>query len=260
MRLAVAGKGGAGKTTISATLARLLARAGRPVVAIDADANPNLWAALGVRPDVAAGLGPVPASLVSRRRGGSGLTEPVDAVLDRYSLTVVDGVRLLGMGAPAHADEGCLCSAHAVVSALLEDLGAPERDVVVDMEASPEHLSRGTIRHADTVLLVAEPYYRSLETVRRLAALVAELPVSSMAVVANKIRSQQDQAAIEEFCDRHGFALAGSVPWSDEVVAADRARVPVLEWPAAAPVVRAIAGLARSLAPVTGGDGLPGNG
>ncbi len=260
MRLAVAGKGGAGKTTISATLARLLARAGRPVVAIDADANPNLGAALGVAPAVAAGLGPVPVSLVSRRRGGSGLTEPVEAVLDRYSLTVVDGVRLLGMGAPAHADEGCLCSAHAVVSALLEDLGAPGQDVVVDMEASPEHLSRGTVRHVDTVLLVAEPYYRSLETVRRLAALVAELPVSRMAVVANKIRSPQDLAAVEEFCDRHGFALAGSVPWSEEVVAADRARVPVVEWAAAAPVVAAIAALAQSLAPVPRGDGLPGTG
>ncbi len=247
MRIAVAGKGGAGKTTLSATLARLAARSGRSVVAVDADANPNLAPALGVPPDVAAGLGAVPPALVSRRIGGAGLTEPVDDVLDRYALTAPDGVRLIGMGAPAHAEQGCLCSAHAVVSSLLEDLGGDGRVVVVDMEASPEHLSRGTVRHVDVVCLVAEPYYRSLETVRRMAALVAELPVGRVAVVANKVRSPADGEAIAEFCERHGFELAGSVPWSDEVVAADRRRIAVVDWPAAEDVVTAVSALAGRL-------------
>lgn len=242
--MAVAGKGGAGKTTISATLARLAARSGHSVVAVDADANPNLSVALGVPLDAAARLGPVPPSLVSRRIGGAGLAVPIDDVLDRYAVPGPDGVRLLGMGAPAHAEQGCLCSAHAVVSSLLEDLGAAERFVVVDMEASPEHLSRGTVRHVDAVCLVAEPYYRSLETVRRMAALVAELPVERVVVVANKVRSPDDEAAITEFCDRHGIALGGVIPWSDEVVAADRARVPVVDWPAARPVVAAVTALA----------------
>jgi CO dehydrogenase maturation factor len=247
VRLAVAGKGGAGKTTLSATLARLAARSGQSVVALDADANPNLAPALGVPPEVAAGLGAVPPSLVSRRIGGRGLTEPIDAVLGRYAVPAPDGVQLLGMGAPAHADEGCLCSAHAVVSSLLEDLDDPHRFVVVDMEASPEHLSRGTVRHVDVVCLVAEPYYRSLETVRRMAALVAELPVGRLVVVANKVRSPADAEAIGEFCGRHGYDLAGRVPWSDEVVAADRSRVPVVDWPGAGPVVAAIAALAERL-------------
>jgi len=243
LRLAVAGKGGAGKTTISATLARLAVRSGRSVVAIDADANPNLSIALGVPPAVAAELGTVPAQLVSRRIGGTGLTEPVDVVLDRYALTAFGGMRLLGMGAPAHADEGCLCA---------------ERFVVVDMEASPEHLSRGTVRHVDAICLVAEPYYRSLETVRRMAALVAELPVPRVAVVANKVRSAQDEEAIREFCARHAFTLAGIVPWSDEVVAADRARVPVADWPAAQPVVAAVAALANELGLFGVGQLVPG--
>ncbi len=247
MRLALAGKGGAGKTTISATLARLSARAGIPVVAIDADANPNLGVALGVDAASAQALRPVSPALVSRRIGGAGLTEPVERVLERHAVRGPDGVRLLGMGAPAHADEGCLCSAHAVVSSLLEDLAAPDRLVVVDMEASPEHLSRGTVRHVDVICMVAEPYYRSLETVRRMALLVDELPVERLAVVANKVRSSADEQAIGEFCDRHGFELVGSVPWSDEVVAADRARVPVVDWPAAAPVVVAIADLSGAL-------------
>ncbi|MDQ3714967.1 MAG: cobyrinic acid a,c-diamide synthase [Actinomycetota bacterium] len=247
MRIAVAGKGGAGKTTISATIARLGARAGSSVVAIDADANPNLGVALGLAPEAARSMRAIPASLVSRRLGGAGLTEPLDGILDRYAISAPDGVRLLTMGAPAHAEEGCLCSAHAVVSAVIEDLGGtPERLVVVDMEASPEHLSRGTIRHADIVCLVAEPYYRSLETVRRMAALAAELAVA-IVVIANKVRSDADSEAITEFCARHDLVFAGAVPWSDEVGAADRSRTAVIDWPAAQPVADAIAALGLDL-------------
>ncbi|MDQ3715083.1 MAG: AAA family ATPase [Actinomycetota bacterium] len=243
MRIAVAGKGGAGKTTISATLARLGARSGLSVVAIDADANPNLGVALGVSPDLARSVRAIPSGLVSRRLGGAGLNSPVEDVLDSYAVTAPDGVRLLAMGAPAHAEEGCLCSAHAVVSAVIEDLGDdPNRLVVVDMEASPEHLSRGTIRHVDVVCLVAEPYYRSLETVARMAALAAELPVAIL-VVANKVRSNADSEAITEFCVRHDLTLAGAVPWSDEVGAADRARTATIDWPAAQPVAAAISAL-----------------
>lgn len=247
MRIAVAGKGGAGKTTISATLARLGARSGQSVVAIDADANPNLGIALGVAPEAARELSAIPSSLVSRRLGGSGLNEALDDVLDHYALTAPDGVRLLGMGSPAHAEEGCLCSAHAVVSAVIEDLGdAADRLVVVDMEASPEHLSRGTIRHVDLVALIAEPYYRSLETVRRMAALAGELPVA-IVVVANKVRSEADLEAITEFCERHELTLAGAVPWSDEIVAADRARSAVIDWPGAENVTAAVAALRLGL-------------
>jgi CO dehydrogenase maturation factor len=247
VRIAVAGKGGAGKTTLSATLARLTARRGTPVVAVDADANPNLAPALGVAGSVAAGVRPIPPALVSRRRGGSGLTQPVEAVLDRHAVTAPDGVRLVGMGAPAHAEEGCLCSAHAVVAGLLEDLGGPEHTVIVDMEASPEHLSRGTVRHVDLVCLVAEPYYRSLETVRRMAALVAELPVPRTVVVANKVRSTADEEAMAEFCARHRLTLGGTVPWCDAVTAADGAGVPVIDWPDARPVVAAVERLAGRL-------------
>ena len=236
MRVAIAGKGGAGKTTISALLARLAARAGKSTVAVDADANPNLAPALGVPYDLAEKLAPVPSSVVSRRLGGAGLTEPIEAILDQYSVRGPDGVRLMLMGAPKHAEEGCMCAAHAVVSALLDDLGNDrDRFVVVDMEASPKHPSRGTIRHVDMALLIAEPYYRSLETVRRMGLLVAELGVPDIAVVANKVRSSTDDEAVAEFCLRHGFELAGTVPWSDAVVEADRERVPVADWPAPSP-------------------------
>ncbi len=248
MRIALAGKGGAGKTTISATLARLLAREGRAVVAIDADSSPNLAVALGV-PRAAAGAGAaLPPSLVSRRLDGPALSQPLDGVLDRWSLRAPDGVRMLTMGAPAHAEQGCLCSAHATVSAVLADLGQqPGMDAIVDLEASPEHLSRGTARHADVLLLVGEPYYRALEAVRRLAALAAELPIPRVAVVANKVRSDGDAEAVGEFCARHDLEPIGSVPWSEDVLEADRQGLPLLDLAADGAAVEAIVVLLHRL-------------
>lgn len=248
MRVALAGKGGAGKTTISATLARLAGRGGAPVVAIDADSNPNLALALGI--DQAAMVSAfLPASLVNRRLDvDRALSCTLDEVLAEHATLGPDEVRLLVMGAPDHAEQGCLCSAHATVSALLADLASlPGAAVVVDLEASPEHLSRGTARYVDTLLLVAEPYYRALEAVRRLADLAAELPIPRVAVVVNKIRSPADSEAVAAFCTRHGLELAGEVPWGDDVVGADRERVPLLDAAPDGPVVDAIKALSNYL-------------
>jgi CO dehydrogenase maturation factor len=248
VRVALAGKGGVGKTTLSATLARLVARSGVPVVAIDADSNPNLAAALGVDPAVVSGGAFLPFGLVSRKPTGPALTEPVEAVLDAHAFDAPDGVRLLRMGQPQHADEGCLCSAHATVSAVLADLGRRDRALtLLDLEASPEHLSRGTARHADALVLVTEPYYRSLETVRRLAALAAELTIPLVAVLANKVRSDDERDAVREFCDRHDLRFAGSVPWSDAVLDADGRGQPLIDADPHGPVAEAVRALGATL-------------
>jgi CO dehydrogenase maturation factor len=248
MRIALAGKGGAGKTTIAATLARVEARRGGRVIAVDGDSNPNLAAALGIQAGLIGASGSLPASLVSRRLHGPALTVPVEELVDRHAIPGPDGVRLLLMGMPAHAEEGCLCAAHATVSALLGDLAdRPDILTVVDMEASPEHLSRGTTRHADVLLLIAEPYYRSLETVRRLAALAAELPIPRMAVVVNKVRSAAEAEAVIEFCQRHRLEPIAEVAWNDEVVEADRAGVALLDASPHGPTVAAISQLASQL-------------
>ena len=228
MRIAVAGKGGAGKTTICATAARLMARSGLRVVAIDGDTNPNLHSAIGV--DAAAVPGSMPPSLVSRRFDGPRLAVPVDEVLDRHAALAPDGVRLVRMGMPQHADEGCMCSAHATVSALLADLAkAADTVTLLDLEASPEHLSRGTARHADVLLLVVEPYYRSLEAARLQASLAAETSIGQVSVVANKCRQPSDSDAISEFCTRHGLDLVGVLPWSEAVLGADARSRPLLD-------------------------------
>ena len=241
MRVAVAGKGGAGKTTISATLARLCGRAGYPVIAIDADPNPNLAAALGV-PDGAA-LRALPPSVVSRRLVGDALAAPVADVLTRYGTPGPDGTQLVVITAPDHAGEGCLCSSHAAVAALLADLRTVggQRAVLVDMEASPEHLSRGTAADVDLMLLVTEPYYRSLETTIRLAALAAQTAITEVRVVANKLRSHADADAVREFCQRHGLRLAAEVPWSEAAATADRAARPLIDAAPDDAAVRAIA-------------------
>jgi CO dehydrogenase maturation factor len=246
MRIALAGKGGVGKTTSAATLARLVARGGARVVAVDADSNPNLAAALGV--DTGAGSLALPVSLVSRRLEGPALTAAVEQVLATHAAPGPDGVQLLRMGAPGHAEEGCLCSAHAVVSALLADLGdLPQIVTVLDLEASPEHMSRGTARHADLMLLVTEPYFRSLETVRRLADLAAELPIPQIAVLVNKVRTPGEAEAVAEFCQRRELAVIGMVPWDEQAVAADVAGVPVLDAAPDGPMVAALAALASQL-------------
>lgn len=249
LRIAVAGKGGAGKTTLSATLSRLVARQGRRVLVIDADSNPNVAVAMGVSPADAAAIPPLPAGLVSRKLTGPALRESVAEVVARHGTLAPDDVSVLHMAMPAHADEGCLCSAHATVSALLADMGTRDDGMftIIDLEASPEHFSRGTTRHVDSLLLVLEPYYRSLETARRMAALASELPITHIGAVANKIRSEGDAQAIAEFCDRHDIVLDAVLPWSDRVLDADAAKVPLVEHDPDGPYAVAVGGLVKKL-------------
>jgi CO dehydrogenase maturation factor len=249
LRVAVAGKGGAGKTTLSSTMARLFARQGMDVIVVDGDSNPNVATALGIDREHAEAIQPLPMGLVSRRlNGNAALKDPVMDVVARYGGLAPDGVHVLKMAMPEHADEGCLCSAHATVSALLADIEELDNTVsILDLEASPEHLSRGTTRHVDALLLVVEPYYRSFETARRMAALAGELPIGRVGVVANKLRSPEDAQAIAEYCERHGLNLEGEVPWSTEVLDADRAEIPVLDYDPSGPVVAAISKLAEKL-------------
>ena len=110
----------------------------------------------------------------------------------------------------------------------------------MDLEASPEHLSRGTARHADALIFVAEPYFRSLEAVRLQARLAAELPGVTIGAIANKLRTPGDAEAVTEFVGGLGIPLWGSVPWSDDVTLADGAQLSLLD---AAPTSAAVAGI-----------------
>jgi CO dehydrogenase maturation factor len=246
MKLAIAGKGGSGKTSVSGTMARLLARDGRRVLAIDGDTNPNLALTLGIP---AARMGEVPTlprDLLQRTEDGPVLTRPLEEVRAQHAVTGPDGVQLLVMALPKHAGTGCFCSMHATVRSII---GAADEDALdvtlLDTEATPEHLSRGTAEFADGMLAVVEPYFKSLETGRRMAVLAKDLGLERVALLANKVRDERDLEAVEQFAARHGLDLAGTIPFDEAFQGAERAEQAPLDFAPDAPGVRAIGELAR---------------
>jgi CO dehydrogenase maturation factor len=119
---------------------------------------------------------------------------------------------------------------------------------VMDMEASIEHLSRGTLRHVDALLVVLEPYYRSMETAGRIVPLARDLGIPRLYGVANKIRNQQDRDAVEAYCRNHGLELVAAVPFDENVTEADRTGRAVIDYDASSPIVQELTGVAERLA------------
>jgi CO dehydrogenase maturation factor len=100
---------------------------------------------------------------------------------------------------------------------------------ILDNEASIEHMTRGTVRTADVLLMVTEPYYRSLETTGRLVPLARELGIPHLWAVANKLRTPRDEAAVREYCERHGVEVLAAIPFDEQVTEADNAGVALLD-------------------------------
>lgn len=143
-----------------------------------------------------------------------------------------------------------MCGAHATVRGFLGELVAKSSDaydIVVDMEAGLEHLSRGTGKHVSRFLAVVEPYYRSMETARRVADLAAELGVGEVDAVLNKVRNDADRDAVAAFCASHNMAIAGEIPYDEGLIEAERAGRPPLDYGPALPSVIAIRRLADEL-------------
>jgi CO dehydrogenase maturation factor len=121
------------------------------------------------------------------------------------------------------------------------------RVAVVDLEAGLEHLSRGTARHVDTLLLIAEPYFKSLEAAQRSFALGQDLGIGRISLVANKIRSPRDEETVREFAGRHAVRIAGVIPYDQAVVEADERGAAVIDQRPDATSVAAIRRLADDL-------------
>lgn len=229
MKIAIAGKGGSGKTTIAGILTRLLAQRGQHVWAIDADSNPNFGVTLGLAPEKVKQAKAMPSSILKEVTGADGkattqLAMPPRKVAEDFGLRVSDRVTLLGMHTIEHAGAGCACGGHARVRHLLSGILKAEGVVtVVDMEAGLEHLSRGTDRHVDMLLVVTEPYFKALETARRCTELARELGIPKIAAVANKYRSSEDLDAIRNYAQKHGMEIIGEIPYDEEIQRADLA-------------------------------------
>ena len=192
MKIAVTGKGGVGKTTIAATLARLYADEGKTVYAADADPDANLGLALGFSEKELAEIIPVSKmrKLVEERTGADKsntfykINPKVDDIPERYS-KLCNGVRLLILGTVETAGSGCVCPENVMLKRIINNLILHREDVVLlDMEAGLEHLGRGTTEGMDQFIVVIEPGARSVQTYRNVKRLAEGLGVKKVRVVA----------------------------------------------------------------------------
>ncbi|MBM4143580.1 MAG: carbon monoxide dehydrogenase [Lentisphaerae bacterium] len=223
MKIAVSGKGGVGKTTISALIAYALRDAGHRVIAIDADPDSNLLACMGYpRPDSVRPLVEL-RDLIEERTGVKPgtvggmykLNPRVDDLPDRYAVDV-DGIKVLVAGAVKKGGSGCYCPENALVRTLVAHLLLDRGSaLVLDMEAGVEHLGRGTVEAVDRLLIVVEPGRRSVETASRIRALAADLGLAHVGIVGNKIRGEADLALLRGlFPDAD---VAGAVPYDERL-------------------------------------------
>lgn len=241
MKLAIVGKGGVGKTTLAAALARWRASQACQVVAVDADPDGNLAAALGVPAEQV----PVPIAklrdLIRQRTGaqsdGGGLmfklNPRVDDLPELYS-TMIDGVRLLVLGSVDTGGAGCLCPENTVLKNLLQHLllRIPE-DVILDMEAGLEHLGRASAAGVDAMIAVIEPGMRSVQTATRIERLARDIGVRRTVAVANKIREPGDLQPLRQALG--DLTVVGWLPYDPELIEADLEGRPVLPTGADAP-------------------------
>jgi len=141
-----------------------------------------------------------------------------------------------------------MCRNHATVRSLLAELvGSSRGPTVADMEAGLENFSRGTPRHVDTLLVVMEPYFRSLETAGRAFDLGRELGIPQISAVANKVRNTEDEQAIRDFCSAHAIPVSGWIPFDEAVLVAERSGHALLDRPGDSPAVAALSKLTDSL-------------
>jgi CO dehydrogenase maturation factor len=231
VKIAVSGKGGVGKTTVSALLARAFLERGMRVLAIDADPNPNLAILLGVPLNEAEKIIPISenGALIEEKTGVKPesyggvfrISFRVDDIAQRYGVRTPSGIDLIVMGAVRAASQGCMCPANALIRALLKHLlMQPDEIAVVDMEAGVEHLGRGTVEYVDAMLVVTEPSMRSLETARRISVLSEQIGIKRIFLVGNRVMGEESEI-IDEYSKRIHVPLLGLIPYDDNLRALD---------------------------------------
>jgi CO dehydrogenase maturation factor len=227
MKLAISGKGGVGKTTFSSLLIRALNADSKRILAIDADPDANLAAAVGI--DGADRITPISEmkDLIYERTeaqpgsiGGYFKLNPrVDDLPDKLSARF-ENIKLMRLGGVKKGGAGCICPESTLLKVLVMHIVLARDEVVVmDMEAGIEHLGRGTAKAVDRLIVVVEPGRRSIETAGHIRRLASEIKLDRVALVGNKIRNAADEKFLRE--NLPDFEFLGFLPYSDALIEAD---------------------------------------
>jgi len=230
LKIAIGGKGGVGKTTITSLIARAIAASDKntKVIAIDADPVANLAAGLGI--DESQPITPVSelSDLIAERTGAKPgtmggfftLNPKVDDIPDRFSIEK-DGVKLLVMGTVQQGGSGCICPEATILKALMNHLVLARNEVVVmDMEAGIEHLGRATSGSVDALIVVVNPGKRSRVAADKIRKLGTDIGIKNIVVLGNRVRSREDEQLIKE--SMPDYEILGFIPEHDEIANSDR--------------------------------------
>jgi len=252
--IALAGKGGTGKTTIAALLTRyLIEERNGSILAIDADPSSNLNMVLGM--DVEQTVGDIregmldmvqsSGALAGSMPGGMSKQEYLDYHV-QMALEEGERVDLLVMGRPE--GPGCYCAANQMLRVIVDRLGKQYDYVVIDNEAGMEHLSRRTTRDVDVLLLVTDPTQRGLIAAQRMAEMVPglEIGVGHVYLVVNRLRGEMP-APLAEAVAQTGLELIGTVPEDLSMAEFEFTGRPLVELPAETAVYQAVRGIARMI-------------
>ncbi len=235
MKIAITGKGGVGKTTLTSLLAYTYADLEYQVLAVDADPSPCLGAALGFPDDLLAGLTPIARmdELIYERTGAQPgttggffkLNPRVDDLPDRFS-AVKGNIRLLELGAVEMGGSGCICPESTMLRSLITHILLRMDEVVLmDMYAGVEHLGRATADAVDAMIIVVEPTARSIGTATQIKSLAEDLKLAKLYLVGSKLRNEDDRAFI--MSRSPGLPILGYLFNDERVIEADRKGVAV---------------------------------
>ncbi|MHB1533329.1 MAG: ATP-binding protein [Acidimicrobiales bacterium] len=245
MRIAVTGKGGSGKSTVSGALCRHFARQGHKVVAVDADPNPNLGISLGVEAPTVESMRPILNALLDSGHTHNDPTPPAEELLTRYGVEAPEGITLVATGKIERPSDACLCcGSHNTTRQFFADLVADGRVVLADLEAGLNDLIWLRPAPDDVVLAVTETSAKSFEVAKRAVQLAREMGVVRIIGVANRAGPGLDVADVAE---QLGVDEVVVIPEDPAVEAADQRGVAAMDADPSSPAMVAIGALADRL-------------